>query len=625
VSAAIATVRTAGCEWSGDQYDRHAVISPLVKRRLAAILVCDVVGYSRLMGRDDVGTLTRLKRYRQEHLVPAIAAHRGRIFNTAGDSLLAEFASVVDAVRGAIAMQQALLRVNHGIPDEQQIKLRIGVNVGDVINDNGDIFGDGVNIAARLESLCEPGRLCISRSAFEHVRDKVSLPFADLGEQTVKNIARPIGVLELRQQDIATLPDEAAMQRGPIRPPWCRAAGRRLAAALVALTLIVAGAAWWLQRDRAKEPDSAAAGQSGPTLQDRRLSIVVMPFENVSGDPANDVYADAITEDLITDLSRIAKAFVISSNTSFTFKGHSFDVRDVASRLNVQFAVVGTVRRAGEELSISASLVDGQSGRVLWSDRFVRTRMDMYSFQQEVTGRIARRLDLELKQAASEKALRGAPRDLDSQDYALRAWTEIWDKPQSAATNAAGLEYADKALAIDPSNSDALATRSYALARASFSGWAGRPQADLIRDAVAAGERAVALDPNNADGLYALHIALRVAGDLGRAELMVRNAIAINPNHAPSYGASGWLKVLAGKPEESHKFHQQALAISPLDPLRAAWYGQDSVAYSLEGNYTRALQAAEEAAAANPLLSGAILTKPSHLRVWAVARKRWLR
>jgi len=231
----------------------------------------------------------------------------------------------------------------------------------------------------------------------------------------------------------------------------------------------------------------------------------------------------------------------------------------------------------------------------------------MYSFQQEVTGRIARRLDLELKQAASEKALRGAPRDLDSQDYALRAWTEIWNKPQSAATNAAGLDYADKALAIDPSNSDALATRSYALARASFSGWAGRPQADLIRDAVAAGERAVALDPNNADGLYALHIALRVAGDLGRAELMVRNAIAINPNHAPSYGALGWLNVLAGKPEESHKFHQQALAISPLDPLRAAWYGQDSVAYSLEGNYTRALQAAEEAAAANPLLSGAYI------------------
>jgi tetratricopeptide (TPR) repeat protein len=237
----------------------------------------------------------------------------------------------------------------------------------------------------------------------------------------------------------------------------------------------------------------------------------------------------------------------------------------------------------------------------------MRTRSDMHSFQQEVTAQVARTLNMKLKQAASDHATRQAPQDLDAQDYALRAWTEIWNKPQTAATNAAGLEFADQALALDPSNSDALATRSYALSRAAFSGWTERPHSDLVSDAVAAGERAVELDPNNADALYALHLALRVAGDLGRAELMLRNAIAVNPNHAPSYGALGFLRILAGKPEQSHKFHQRALEISPLDPLRGPWYGQDSFAYLLEGKYAAALDAAKAAEAANPTLATAYL------------------
>ena len=382
-------------------------------------------------------------------------------------------------------------------------------------------------------------------------------------------------------------------------------------AAAIALTGGGGLIAFQIARHHDKAPATLSAAVDPPAIDKaaRKLSIVVLPFENQSSDPANAVYADGITEDLVTDLSRIADAFVISSNTSFTFKGQAYDVRAVAKQLDVRFAVVGSVRRDGESLGINVSLIDGLNGGVLWSQRFMRTRSDMHSFQQEVTGQIARALNMKVKQAASDRTTRQAPQDLDAQDYALRAWTEIWNKPQTAATNAAGLEFADKALALDSSNSDALATRSYALSRAAFSGWTERPRSDLVRDAVAAGERAVELDPNNADALYALHIALRVAGDLDRAELMVRNAIAINPNHAPSYAALGFLRILAGKPEQSHAFHQRALEISPLDPLRGPWYGQDSFAYSLEGNYAAALRTAQEATAANPLLSAGYMNE----------------
>ncbi|MBS0641581.1 MAG: guanylate cyclase [Proteobacteria bacterium] len=587
---------------------------PVFERRLAAILMCDIVGYSRLMGRDDIGTLRTVKSYRARVLAPAVAAHRGRIVNMPGDSVLMEFGSVVDAVHCAVSIQRAMLAAKKDTPQDRQIMLRMGANIGDVIIDDGAIFGDGVNVAARLETLCEPGGLCVSRAAYEQVHDKLPLPFVDLGERSVKNIARPVGVFALSAQAIETLPEDAVAplaQAGPAGRPQRSRLGRLVMATTIVAAMTAAFGGWWWLYAPAESPGAVGTGSSAghpqAVAQERRLSIVVLPFENVSGDPGNDVYAEAITEDLITDLSRIADAFIISSNTSFTFKGRSVDARQIARQLDVRFALVGKVRRAGEELAISVSLIDGQSGGVLWSSRFERTRTDMFAFQQEVTSQIARRLNLELKQAASERASRGGPRNLDAQDYALRAWTEIWNKPQSPATNAAGLAFADKALSIDPLNADALASRSYALTRMAQFGWSDRSQSELRREALAAGERAVELDPNNADALYALQYAVRVDGDPDRSERLLQTAVNLNPNHAPSHAALGLRQILAGHPDQAHAFLAKALALSPLDPLRAVWYQHLSTAYLQQGDDVRALAEAQESIAANPAYPGGYL------------------
>jgi adenylate cyclase len=568
-----------------------------LKRRLAAVLVADIAGYSRLMQRDEAGTHTRW----QAHLAAAedlVSTHGGRWVKTTGDGFIAEFPSLADTLDAALAIQDHIVSQEQAVPPDLRLRLRIGLHLGDLLvggPDDTDLFGDGLNIAARLEPLAPPGGICVADATRLALKGKADVFFTPAGTRRLKNIDEPV-----RLWTVSRGPRRRTARRLPVP--------RRTAAVVLALAAGAGVIAFELAKQPPVTPPLPAAAEP-PSLghASRKLSIVVLPFANQSNDPANDVYADAITEDLVTDLSRIADAFVISSNTSFTFRGQTIDVRAVAKQLDVNYAVVGSVRPDGESLGISASLIDARTGGVLWSQRYTRTRTDMHAFQQEVTGQIARILNLKVKQAASDRASRQAPRDLDAQDYALRAWTEIWNKPQSAETNAAGLAFADKALAIDPANSDALATRAYALARASFSGWSDRPHDELVRDAVADGERAVALDPNNADALYALHIALRVAGNIDRAELMLRAAIAANQNHAPAYGALGFLDILKGKPALAHAFHQKALEISPLDPLRGAWYQQDSFAYLLEGKDAEALQAAERAEAANPVLSSAYL------------------
>ena len=557
-----------------------------VERRLAAILAADVAGYSRLMGVDEVGTLAALKAHRAELIDRKVADHNGRIVKTTGDGLLIEFPSVVDAVRGAVEWQDAMRTRNEGVAAEKRIEFRIGVNVGDVIVEAGDVYGDGVNIAARLEQLAEPGGICISRAAYEQVRDKLPYKFRDDGEHSVKNIARPIRVWRFGDA-------HARPPAKPVAPP--RPLRRRAIATGTVLALLVGGAIAWF----GLPGFSAGAADQPPSLGTPRLSIAVLPFANLSGDNGQDYFADALTEDLTVDLSRISGSFVISRSTAATYKGQNADAKRIARELKVRYLLEGNVRKAGSDVRVNVQLIDGDTGQHVWSERYEKTAGDMYAFQNEVTGRIARALNLELKDAVSRQAARGRAGNLDAEDYALRAWAELWTKPQTKATNDAAFDFVNKALALDPNNAEAHGVAAYAHARAAtYVGWsASRPES--IRLGIAAGEKSVAIDPKNADALYALAFLYSLVGDVAKSQDLLRQCMAINRNHAPAYFYYGQNLIRLGRPRDTFAWIERAFALSPRDPLRSVWHGATARARISVGDDALAIEAARQGIATN--------------------------
>ena len=430
-----------------------------VERRLAAILAADVAGYSRLMGAEEEGTLERLKAHRRELIDPKIREHRGRIVKTTGDGLLAEFPSVVDAVRCAVEIQRGMIDRNADVPADKRIAFRIGVNLGDVIIDGDDIYGDGVNIAARLEALAEPGGICISRVVRDQIRDKLPYPFEDMGEQIVKNIARPVRAYAMSANAVASTPSVvASLQSSPVR--------RRVSlwhAIIAASALAVLGvgtAAWWLwlgrnsptvsvQTPAAATPQSAPAGAATPAS---RLSIVVLPFRNLSNDQEQEYFADGITDDLTTDLSRISGSFVIAHATSLTYKGKPVDAKQVGRELGVRCVLEGSVRRARDQVEVNVQLIDAESGAHVWADRFETDRRNLAEAKSEVTGRLARTLNLELVQDAGRRIEQEKAVDPDARDLVMRGWALLY-RPQSAATMRKAEGAFERALEIirDPS------------------------------------------------------------------------------------------------------------------------------------------------------------------------------
>jgi adenylate cyclase len=399
-----------------------------VERRLAAILAADVAGYSRLMGADEEGTLDRLKARRRELLDPKIKEHRGRIVKTTGDGMLVEFPSVVDAVRCAVEIQRLMVDRNAKVSEDKRITLRIGVNLGDVIIDGNDIYGDGVNIAARLEALAEPGGICISRVVRDQIRDRLPYPFEDMGEQSVKNIARPVRAYSMSAVAVASTPLVAAqVQSGPAHR--VKSSRRAVLAVSAIAVFCIAVGAWWAwpkgSSPTASVQAPAAASPQIPTAVARapapRLSIVVLPFANLSNDPEQEYFADGITDDLTTDLSRISGSFVIARTTAFTYKGKPVEVRQIARELGVRYVLEGSVRRLGEQVQVNVQLIDGDSGGHVWADRFATDRHSLIEAERQFTAQLARNLRLEIVQAAARGIEQEAASDLGQQDLILRA------------------------------------------------------------------------------------------------------------------------------------------------------------------------------------------------------------
>jgi adenylate cyclase len=531
-------------------------------RRLAAILAADVAGYSRLMAADEVGTLEALKSCLREVIDPAITTHRGRIVKTTGDGLLAEFASAVDAVTCAMAVQDTM--ASRG----GDLTLRVGINVGDIIIDGDDIFGDGVNVAARVENECEPGAVCLSGNAFEQIRNKTSFAFDDLGEKQLKNIDRPVRIYATR-----------ASMKEHVAP--------------VAVS-------------------SEAASARTPKL--KLPSIVVLPLQNMSADPEQEYFADGLTENLTTDLSRIGSLFVVGRNTAFTYKGKAIDLKQVGRELGVRYALEGSVQRGGDKIRVNVQLIDTETGGHLWAARLDRDRSDLFKAQDEISRSVANSSERMVITAEFERIKREGIHNASADDLNLRASApDLWGStPQRNGTR---LWLHEKAAQLDPQNHAAWAGVAIQRATRTFLGWSP-DRADDLRAALAAAERALALVHGHPRVTFARgHVAF-AAGDYATALEAYERASELNPSNHVFHQLAGMAKTALGRAEEALQLQDEAIRLSPRDMHLADIYVCKGWALWELERYAEALPVLERSRAENVELTFAsAFLVSTHLRM----------
>jgi TolB-like protein/class 3 adenylate cyclase len=520
-------------------------------RRLAAILAADMAGYSRLMGVDEEGTHERLQAHHRELVDPKITEHSGRIVKTTGDGRLAEFPSVVDAVRCAAEVQRAMIDREAGIPEDRRIRFRVGINLGDVIVEDDDIYGDGVNVAARLEALAEPGGICISRMVRDQIRDKLAYPFEDLGEQSVKNIARPVRVYALRSAAVAALPTPTVQAALPVSQP-------------------------------AVAP---------------RLSIVV-PFTNLGNDPEQQYFADGITEDLTAELSRLAGMSVISCNTAFTYQRKRVDTKRIGSELGVRYVLEGSVRRSGNQVRVNVQLIDAATDVHQWAERFDGDTSDLFALQDEITGRIAVALNLEL---VAVEAARPTDRP-DALDFILRGRAALL-KPVTRDTRAEAITLFERALALDPRSVEAQAWLAAALAGRVIRGVTASAAADMQR-ATELSEQALAAAPRSPHAHGAKAQLLRAQHRYAEAIPEYETVLKYYRNSAPSLLGLAQCKLYTGSMEETIPLVEQAIRLSPCDPRIDAFYWQIGFVHLLQSHTDDAILWFEKAKRASPAWTG---------------------
>jgi TolB-like protein/class 3 adenylate cyclase/Tfp pilus assembly protein PilF len=487
-------------------------------RKLAAILVADVVGYSRLAAADEERTLARLRALRSDLIDPTVALHHGRIVKRTGDGSIIEFRSVVDAVRCAIEVQQGLFERNVGVPPEKRIEFRVGIHLGDVVEESdGDLMGDGVNIAARLEGACEPGGIVLSNSAYEHARDRLKETFVDLGEKTFKNIARPVRVYAYRIGSDCAAPAPSVAPFEKLEPP--------------------------------------------------RLSLVVLPFANIGGDPEQEYFVDGVTESLTTDLSRISGAFVIGRSTAFTYKGKAVDLKQIGRELNVRYVLEGSVQRGGNRMRVNVQLIDAEIGNHVWAERFEKPLADLLDMQDEIVARLANTLNAQLI-AAEARRVEQAPNP-DSMDLYFQgmAWINRGTTPQYM-TQARG--FFERALELDPRNVEALVGTASSDVMMSIT-YMTDDQATRLTSAGGALARALSLAPEHALAHLMMGRIHIVTNRVGQGIAECQRALALDRNLADAHAVIGLAKIFSGHPEETEAHVNEAFRLSPLDHRAYRW------------------------------------------------------
>jgi TolB-like protein/class 3 adenylate cyclase len=505
-------------------------------RKIAAILVADVVGYSRLAGADEEGTLARLRALRSELTDPAIATHRGRIVKRTGDGFISEFRSVVDAVRCAIEVQNGMIERNAGRLDERRIEFRIGIHLGDVVEEaDGDLMGDGVNIAARIEGVANPGAICLSEDAYRQVKGRLDLAVIDLGPTQLKNIVEPIRVYSLE------IGGATAVRSTPV-----------------------------------PEPEKSAPP---------RLSVVVLPFANIGGDPEQDHFVDGVTESLTTDLSRIRGSFVIGRNTAFTYKGKPVDLKQIGRELNVRYVLEGSVQRGGNRMRVNVQLIDAKTGSHLWAERFDKPLADLFDTQDEIVSRLANALNTELVAAEARRAERAPTPDSTDLYFQGLAWfNKGWNRDGIAQARS----FFDRAHSVDPGNIDALVARGRAHALEGSSSFVADP-----RSAFAAAEailtEALSLVPNHARGHLTLGFVQIFTKRAAQGIAECEHALELDRNLAQAHSAIGLGKVLLGRAEQTETHINEALRLSPRDAMAYIWITYAGLAKNMLGIHEQAV------------------------------------
>jgi TolB-like protein/Tfp pilus assembly protein PilF len=537
------------------------------QRKLAAILAADVVGFSRLTGADEDRTLARLRALRSDLIDPTIAVHSGRVVKRTGDGTLVEFRSVVDAVRCAIEIQTAMVERNAGLPPERRIEFRVGIHLGDVVEESdGDLMGDGVNIAARLEGVAEPGAICLSEDAYRQVRSRLDLAISDLGEATLKNIAEPIRVYSL-QVGVA-----ASAHPAPGAPT---------------------------------EPSTQLSLPEKP-------SVAVLPFQNMSGDADQDYFADGMVEDIITGLARIKWLFVIASNSSFAYKGKSVDVKQAGRELGVRYVLEGSIRRMANRVRVTAQLIEAESGRHVWADRYDRTLDDVFALQDELTMKVVAAIEPNLRQAEIERVKRKRPEKLDAYDLVLRAIPHVYLAMPDGAVKA--LPLLENAIEKEP---------DYALAHG-FAAWAheiifarGGGHEETRLGAVRHAHAAIAHGRDDAIALSLGGFVMGlVAHDRDAARQAFEAALALSSSCALAYILGSVVMVYAGDADRGIEWGERALRLSPFDPMSFAPLLSITLGHFQRGEYEAAAEAAHKVFQANPYWSLAhVLLATTHAKL----------
>ena len=547
-------------------------------RKLVAILAADMVGYSRLAGSDEDRTLARLRGLRSDLVDPAIAAHHGRVVKRTGDGNLVEFRSVVDAVRCAIEVQNGMVERNAGLPPERRIEFRVGIHLGDVVEESdGDLMGDSVNIAARLEGIAAPGTICLSEQAYWQVKSRLDLAVSDLGSTKLKNIAEPVHVysLEVGKTALAKATKPAVAKQRSIFVP--------LAAGIVAL-IVVAGGAWYFLG--ANRPATVTSNAPAARADAAHLSIVVLPFRNLSGDPSQDYFADGLTENLTTDLSRIRNSFVIARNTAFTFKGKNIDTKEISKDLGVRYVLEGSVQRDHEHVRVNAQLIDGETGAHLWADRFEESITDLFKLQDQVVARLANTLGYELVKAEAQRGTHST--NPDAIDLTMRGWAALWQLPTKESI-ASARDYFERAIKLDQQDAEALVGLAYARLRARFYGWSTAAE-DKPAAQMELLTKATAINPDYPFAYYVKSAMLWVAKEYPEALAAAETEVALDPNSAYGYAAIGRVEGLLGRCEQSIAHIKQAFALSPRDPFSGIWYGYLGIAEFCRGRLDAAIE-----------------------------------